>query len=401
MKKKYKWLLAVLILLISGSAYAYSVMKPVLVEAETVTVSDLTSTFTARGTLVPEYSTVINAGTGGQVLELTGKAGELISKGTVLARIGGGGQTSLELQREQYRQQLTSAKQQYDSMFGAGGLAAAAQKAAESQYQLLEKQYKNARTLAVQGGFISQSELDSAKAQLDGAWQQVLKAREENSDSSRKSYEDLIDSYERQLEMMEGTVKEETIEMPYDGILWTQFCSTGEFVMQNDPVIKIYQPGNFKMKASLLAEDAVLLNVGEPVEVTFADKTVTEETITFISQVAEQSLSTIGMEENRSTVELSAVQLPEGIGAGYQADLSFTLTAAKGVYSVPVSAIVPTGEQDSVYGISNGKAVLIPVETGVKSGGRIEIRSGLVSGDVVLTDPYGDSVKAGSRVSAK
>lgn len=400
MKRNYKWLFGSLILLISVGAYLYSLQKPIPVEAQVMEQADLSTTFTALGTLMPTDSRVINATVSGKIQEMSGKQGMALTAGESLARIGGGAQTNLEIQREQYRQQLTGARQEYDSMFGSGGLAEAGQKAAESEYRLLEKQYNNGKLLADQGGYISQAELDQLKAGLDRAWQQVLKAREANSKSSKEAYESLIASYERQLEMMETTVQEEVLAMPYDGVVWERYCDPGEFVVENQPVVKIYDPGKMKIEVSLLSEDAVLLKTGEQAVLTFGDRIKGEGTITFISLVAGTVTSSIGMEENRSLVELATDSIPEGMGAGYGVDVTFRLTEKTSVLSLPLSALVPLGEGDGVYRIAQGKAVLIPVETGAKSGGRIEVISGVEAGDVVLTDPYADEVKDGSRVRA-
>ena len=67
--------------------------------------------------------------------------------------------------------------------------------------------------------------------------------------------------------------------------------------------------------------------------------------------------------------------------------------------SVPIGSLIPDGAGSSIYAIRKNKAVLVPVETGVQSAGRVEIRSGLKEGETVITNPYDSKVKDGSRVT--
>ncbi len=53
----------------------------------------------------------------------------------------------------------------------------------------------------------------------------------------------------------------------------------------------------------------------------------------------------------------------------------------------------------AVYLIQNGKAVLKPVETGRREGGRVEIISGWKMG-ISWLDPYNDNVEKNGRVKA-
>lgn len=99
-------------------------------------------------------------------------------------------------------------------------------------------------------------------------------------------------------------------------------------------------------------------------------------------------------------VVLEPLDLPAQAGAGWQADLTFATVARENVLSVPASAIVPQDGGSAVYLIRGGRAALAPVETGLRTGGRVEILSGLAAGDRIVTDPYGAEVRQGARVSA-
>ncbi|MEG0540896.1 MAG: efflux transporter periplasmic adaptor subunit, partial [Angelakisella sp.] len=102
---------------------------------------------------------------------------------------------------------------------------------------------------------------------------------------------------------------------------------------------------------------------------------------------------------NRCMVELKPIDLPKQAGAGYQVDLTFTSVAAPSALSAPSSAILPMETGSGVYLVKGGKAVLTPVETGLRCGGRVELLSGVTDGDIIIVNPYDSKVKNGNRVN--
>lgn len=395
MKKKVKWILASVILIVAAAAYGYYAMKPITVETESVMVSDLQSSFTASGTVLPRHSQILSTAVSGQVTEVPHQPGVALQSGDTLISVGSTSVSSLELQKEQYRQQLVTVRQEYERLFGANGTAISAEAAAKSEYDLALKNYNNAKAL---GEFVSAMEVSTLETQMNLAKQQYLQAQSVNSESNRAYYREMIASSEKQLTAMEESITSGATIMPYDGVLWEIYAETGDYVTENQSIAKIYRPADLHLEVSLLTEDAMQLEPGQKVTCKYANQSQVEAEVTFVSQIASQTISTIGMEENRSTVELTPTTIPAGIGAGYQADITFTITAASQVLTVSSSALVPVDGGSAVYKVEQGKAILCPVETGKKSGGRVEIKTGLIPGDVIIADPYDSSVKENSRV---
>lgn len=400
MKKKFKWILIAIIAVLSCGAYGAALLKPVPVEAENAARGNLESRITVQAAVLPATDTVLNSVTAGQVVSLPFQVGSVVKAGEVLMRAGAAAQTDLELQREQYRQQLSTARQQYDRLFGERGTAKSGLDSAQSEFSLADKNFENARVLYEEGGYISQSELDGLKTRRDLAYQALLQAKEDDSEPTKEYYRSQIASAEKQLKTLENTVTPGEIVMPYDGVVWEIYTNVGSFLAPNQPVVRIYAPENMKLEASLLSEDALLIKPDQTARVKYADGTQEDARVTFVSRVATKELSSIGMEENRCSVELLPAFLPEYAGAGQQADVTFTIMAAKQVITVPSSAIVPGKEGSFIYVIIEGKAERQQVETGKKSGGRVEIISGLSEGETVVSDPYNAKLKEGSRVRA-
>lgn len=397
MKKKVKWILMAMLLLGTTAAFLLAAMKPVLVKTETAAGGNLEKKITVQARMMPAGSKMLNAPAGGVVTEIFYQPGEEAGQGEVLLLTDGASQPSADLQIEQMHLQLTVARQEYDRLYGENGAAQAEYNTVQSQYQLAQKSYSQASTLAA-GGFLPQAELDALKTQLDFAYEAYLQAQESLSEKSRNNYLNRIASYEKQLAVLEQSREPGTVTMPYDGVVWEVFTAEGAYIMPNEPVAKIYQPEQLKLEAGLLPEDAALLQKDMRASVLYADGSRGEAAVSFISKTAVSQLSSIGMEEHRSTVRLTPDKLPEYAGAGQTADVTLTVVYARDIITVPASAIVSAGEESLLYVVHAGKAEAVPVVTGRRESGRVEIVSGLKGGEAVITDPYEAEISQGRLV---
>lgn len=397
MKKKYKRIVAVVIVLIGLIAWGVSAMQPLSVAAEQVVLGNLERSFTVQAEIKPMYSTVLNAPAAGSVTELPFQNGMEIEAGEILIRTDPSQEINMDLQQEQIRQQLHAAQQEYDRMYGEHGEAQSALASAESQYLLAQRNYDNGKVLAVSGD-IAQVDLEVLKNTREVAYQQYVQARENVSENRKGTYREQIASLERQLTALTGVVSPGVVYMPYRGVLWETYVEEGAYLSQNQPVVKVYSIGEMKVAASVLAEDAAFLETGMEAELVFPDGSRTAAEVTFISRTAGKELSSTGIEESRCRVELVSDHLPQRLGAGQEVDVTFGIVKAKQVLTVPSAAIVPKGLGSIVYVVRDGKAVEAAVETGMAEGGRVEIEAGVLEGDVIVEEPYESGVKDGKRV---
>jgi RND family efflux transporter MFP subunit len=82
------------------------------------------------------------------------------------------------------------------------------------------------------------------------------------------------------------------------------------------------------------------------------------------------------------------------------ADSNSSSAESKPILTVPMSAVASRGGRQSIFQIENDRAVEVPVTTGRKLAGLIEITGGLKEGDKVIAkvDPQ---LKAGAKVTQK
>lgn len=105
----------------SVGAYGVTLLKPVSVEAEAAAYGDLQNHFTVSATVRPKESTLLNSVTTGNVSELPYREGAEVKQGEIIAATDTAQSASLEIEREQYRRQLSAAREEYDRLFGENG----------------------------------------------------------------------------------------------------------------------------------------------------------------------------------------------------------------------------------------------------------------------------------------
>jgi multidrug efflux pump subunit AcrA (membrane-fusion protein) len=115
-----------------------------------------------------------------------------------------------------------------------------------------------------------------------------------------------------------------------------------------------------------------------------ATKEVFTGTVRSIGQLAD---STAGVQQYQ--VIIASDNYPADARIGMSATASIEISSAKNVLYVPASAITTVNKQSTVKVLENGRLRLATVTLGVVGDSRVEIKSGLTEGDVVVTGSSG------------
>src|SRR5262249_21337529 len=112
-------------------------------------------------------------------------------------------------------------------------------------------------------------------------------------------------------------------------------------------------------------------------------------------------------------VKVKVLEPPPRIRPGFSVTADIITGRKEKVATVPLAAIIvrdsPKGEriatgalktEEGVYALRDGKAVFVPVETGLSGGLMIELLKGLAPGDEIVTGPFKalHQIKDGDRV---
>ena len=204
-------------------------------------------------------------------------------------------------------------------------------------------------------GFISQQALDEAQSNHARS---VAKQRED-----------------------EAKLAKSEIRAPFSGVAGLRQVSEGAYVAAGTDIARLEKIDQLKLDfrvpetflAQLKSGLAVSIAVDAFPQASFAGKIYAIE-----PAVDEQTRTVLA----RARVANPELKLRPGMFARVQ----LTLGVRENAVWIPEEAIVPRGQDSYVWRVVDGKAELVPVQTGTRKVGEVEIVKGLAAGDVVVTE---------------
>ncbi len=281
---------------------------------------DLNKTITLTGSIMAVQQASIFARVGGYLEKITVDVGDRVSRGQVLAVIN---YNDLQNQYEQAKANFEYANIQY-----------------ERAKKLIEKQ------------LISQNDLDMAKNQYSVT--QALM----NVAALNLSYA--------------------TIRAPFSGYIANRYVDPGTLVpgstqmVPATPILVLVDTNTVKVMVNVSEKDVSNVRAGMPVTAvtdTYPDK-IFRGVISRVSPALDPATRTMGVE----------VDIPNPqhlLKPGMFSRVSIVSESHKNILAVPVSALINTDDKKNLYVVENDKAILVPVEDGIESGGMVEIKKGI------------------------
>lgn len=385
--------------------------KGVAVDVGTVTQQAMfRSTVTASGEIVATRYADIGSSVMGKVVSLPVREGDRVKAGQVLARID-----SVPSQSD-----ATSASEQVNALMSeeraVGDQITAARSdlnAALARERDVTQQLTRATAL-FQQGLAPAAERDAAKAAVDAAAAQVASARAaiDRATQTQAAASRRVAQARAQQRRADDTLAKTSIVSPIDGIVSRLRVREGEMVvvgLQNQPgttLMTISNLNEIDAEVKVAEADVLRLAVGQPA-------TVTLEAVpgrTFGGKVVEIGASALpvtgaGAAAREFKVVVRLDQPDAGLRPGLTCDTEIVTSARANVSTVPLQSVVlraegTAKERSGVFVMREGRAVFVPVTTGVIGGLDIEV-SGVAATDSVIVGPYqvlktlqaGDAVK--------
>ncbi len=388
-KSKKLWiitaaLLLVIILVVSNIVKG---TKKLAIQSAKVKKGEIVSIVSAPGNVKAETEVQISAYVMGKVSRLPVKEGDLVKKGQILVQID---PTNYAAQVKQARASLELAQ------------------ANLAQTELI---YKRKQELFA-AGLISQEEHEATTTQY-------------NLDRAR------LTQAEASLEQAQDTYAKTTITSPINGTVVQLNVEVGEVVvtgtMNNagSVIMTVADMSQMEVESQVDESDVKDIKVGQPAEIevdAIIGKTFKGE----VSEVGNAAISsTTSSSSNASvnyTVKVRFIDKSEDLKSGMSANVDITTSNKKDILLIPIQSVVmrkvdserkaaerkkgkdkggalagenPTDgkkvkekEQEVVYIVEKGKAVIMPVETGVSDQDNIEVLSGLSDGQEVIKGPF-------------
>ena len=319
----------------NGGTAEKAAEAPVPVEATLVRIDTVLQQIRAVGTLRSNESVVVASEVSGRILEIGGAEGQEVIRGKVI----------LKLDPAIYEAELEQAR---------------------SALALSERNYKRANDLKASGAGTGRA-LDEAVAALRNDQAAVTLA--------------------------EARLAKTQIAAPFNGVLGLRRMSVGAYVNPGDMIINLEQIDPLKVDFRIPENALSAAKVGQPLYVS-VDALPGEQFEGSVYAVDPQ------VDEAARNITLRAT-LPNRNGKlrpGLFARVSLIVARHENAVLIPERALVPMAEDQFVFLVVDGKAVMTKVTLGERVGNEVEIVEGLKAGDTVITDGV-LKIRDGSPVS--
>ena len=312
----------------------------------------------------------------GQPLEeLRADVGDVVEAGQVLAVLS---RSTLELQ-------LTEAK---------ASLAAAQAGIAQGEAQLVEAEAADAEARRVaertailrEQGTAPQAQLDAANAGATSAAARVTVARQ-GLESARAQ----LALAEARLENVQLQLSRTEVRAPVAGKIIARNAKLGAIATAaGQPMFVMIRDGALELRADVAEADLMLLQPGQTATLRAVGMA---GTLTGTLRLVEPTIDP-ATRLGRARIEIDdETSLRSGMFV--EADI---LVAEREGLAVPLTALGTSPEGTTVMRVVDGLVEQVPVKTGIRDGGMVEIVEGLAPGDLVVARA-GAFVRAGDRVN--
>lgn len=287
------------------------------------------------GTLIPYEEVTISSELDGVLKNVSIDEGVAVSKGTILTTVDDT-DYSLEVKR-----------------------AEAALKQAEASLSNTMVDYKRKDTLYKEG-LATTEEFDEVSTKLSLAEAEIDKARASLSLAKQK-------------------LSKTKIFSPISGVVSDKKVSTGDYVRNGTPLIRVIQIDPIKLSFTVPEKDVGKLEGGQDI-IFRVDP--------FPDKEFKGKLSVIypGLDEKTRTLQVEAL-VPNQNGLlkpGLFSRVTLYTGAQRGTIVVPVTAILYEAEQTKIFVVQDGRAKEKNIKLGNKYGDVMEITDGLKEGDIVV-----------------
>jgi HlyD family secretion protein len=360
------------------------------VATATVTRGPLTATTTAEGRSRIRDLYVVTAPVDGDLERVTLEAGDSVSPGTVIARIGPAAPRPLDARsRAAAEAAVTSAR---------AALAEAVARQAEARGAAVhvDSELATARRL-VAGGAIPRQAVERAEHEAE-----IRRRTVEAAGAAVEVARSEVARAETQLGsgVGAGSRPASKVRAPLAGRVLRVVRRSGGPVAAGEPLFELGNLATLEFQVDLLTADAMLVEPGA--EATIGGWSGSPPLVARVRRVepaAFTKISALGLEEQRVRVVLDlAKEPPAALGHDFRVTVSIATWSGTDVLTVPSTALFRVGESWAVFVVDGGRARRRRVSAGRSDGRRTAIETGVSAGEEVIIQPS-DVIRDGTRVA--
>jgi membrane fusion protein (multidrug efflux system) len=340
------------------------------------------------GSLMADAQAEVSAETAGRVIETPVERGTRVAQGALLVRISPS-ETAAQLQEADANAAQIEAKlglvagQPFDRMRVPSVMNA------KASLDLAEAEYNRMRSLVDQK-VISQSEFDQRRTQLEAA-RQNFQTEQNTADQSYRS----LEGARARVALARKSVADTSVRAPLTGLVAERAVSVGDYVTRGQRVATVVRIDPLRVELTIPEQHVSHIKIGQQVRLT-VDAYPGEEfaaTVRFVSP-------SLRSDQRALTVEAMATNADGRLKPGFFATALVRQPDAAPALLVPASAVETVAGTSRVYTVKDNRIEERIVTLGEKLDTKIEITSGVATGDIVATEPKG-RLSDGQQIKTK
>lgn len=422
MSKKKIFVGIIVLAAIIGIVYVVQANQSTGVDMFTLKKGDIQSFIELRGKVDLEKKQKVYTKVAGTVEQIAVNEGESVDKNTKLLSLDTEdldmalkkSQAAFDAAKSSTQQIINSIKpEQIQEAKAQLDQAIAAFNAAKKDNEYKEDKLNKTREL-FKSGAISEQDLKDAE-QLAISSESSIKDIEQKVKIAQYDLDILLKGASKEaIDTAEANARQSAIEVdnskkgldranifsPSKGTILRKYVSEGDMLQPGTPVFEVGDSNSVYISVSVLSDDVVKIKEGQKAIISgdaLNDKKIDGE-VYFIAPKAENSVSALGVEQQRVEVRIkfdsSSIKLKPGFGV----DVSIITSERNAALYVPYKAVFQINGKDNVFIVDQNKLKIKVVKKGIENNDYIEIVEGLSDGDVVVVDPD-SALKPGERVS--
>jgi RND family efflux transporter MFP subunit len=269
---------------------------------------------------------------------------------------------------------------------------------AQSAHEVSHLSYNRlANVMKDRPGLVAQQEVDDARGKDLVSEAQVSAAR-----SSLLAAQEQVNVAQAELNKVKTLSEYMKVTAPFEGVVTKRYADTGSMIQagvssqtQAMPLVRLCE--NRLLRLILPAPESVVptIHVGQAVEVS-----VPSLKRTFAGRVARFS-NQVQLDTRTMATEVDVPNPQLVLMPGMYAEVDLTLEHRQGALAIPVTAVGGSETDPIAYVVTADRKVEIRhIQTGLQTANRVEVRSGLQDGDLVVIGNR-NQLTAGQQVEPK
>jgi HlyD family secretion protein len=329
----------------------------------------------------------------GKVEEMTLQLGDHVEKGQVLIKY----EDNLDLEVQKVEMQIKALKAGYNEALSGTDMESVNSAWIEvsrikKNMELATKSKDIAESL-YNIGSASLSELEQAESQVEQlksslgiALNTYNRLTKGISGNIRERYEAEIDVLLLTLDILEENRDNYVIVADIEGIVTEINTFEGDIPFPGMLVIEIQDPTEKVILVDFMVEDARLIEAKMEAEIQDwkLDVQMNGLKVDKVYPKAFVTLSELGVEENRQTVEIGLPKSSDELAYNLEVETRVMIEAPRDVLLIPTGAVYQKNSKQYVEALEDKDVVEREISTGIKMNGSIEVKEGLKEGELVI-----------------